>query len=94
VSFLSSSFVLLASQVEMDTGSLSPFGCFYCQTTFLILQYNINVPIKLSEANTNKMRAIAIRYQKTISWSMTKYSKNYPVNVTAQIEQVQDKKKQ
>jgi hypothetical protein len=43
----------------MDTGSVSPFGCFYCQTTFLILQYNINVPINMSEANTNKMRVIA-----------------------------------
>ena len=30
-----SSFVLLAFQVEMNTGSLSPFGCFYCQMTFL-----------------------------------------------------------
>jgi hypothetical protein len=29
-----------------------------------ILQYNINVPIKLSEANTNKMRVIARLKQK------------------------------
>jgi hypothetical protein len=43
----------------MDTGSVSPFGCFYCQTTFLILQYDINVPINISEVNTNKMRVIA-----------------------------------
>ena len=28
-------YVLLAFQVEMNTGSLSPFGCFYCRTSFL-----------------------------------------------------------
>jgi hypothetical protein len=27
-----------------------------------------------------------------VSWSVTKYNKKYPVNATAQIEQVQDKK--
>jgi hypothetical protein len=35
-----------------------------------------------------------IRYQETISWSITKYSKKHSVNATAQIEQVQDKKNQ
>ena len=40
-------------------------------------------------------RSTRIRYQKAISWSVIKYSKKCSgqCNVTAQIEQVQDKKK-
>ena len=35
VHFVMNFFVLLAFQVEMHTGSLSPLGCFYCLTAFL-----------------------------------------------------------
>jgi hypothetical protein len=32
------------------------------------------------------------RPNECVSWSVTKYNQKYPVNATAQIEQVQDKK--
>jgi hypothetical protein len=48
--------------------------------------------ISINAVTVSYRRSTWIRYQKTISWSITKYNKKYPVNATAQIEQVQDKK--
>ena len=51
--------------------------------------------ISINGVTVSYRRSTRIRYQKAISWSVIKYSKKCSgqCNVTAQIEQVQDKKK-
>ena len=50
--------------------------------------YNL---ISINAVTVSYSRPTRIRYQKTISWSITKYNKKYPVNATAQIEQDKNK---
>ena len=60
------------------------FDCVLCK----VRAYKL---ISINAVTVSYRRSTWIRYQKTISWSITKYNKKYPVNATAQIEQVQDK---
>jgi hypothetical protein len=64
---------------------LIDFDCILCE----VRTYKF---ISINAVTVSYRHSTWIRYQKTISWSITKYSKTYPVNATAQIEQVQDKK--
>ena len=57
------------------------FDCVLCE----ICAYKL---ISIITVTVSYRRSTRIRYQKTISWSVTKYNKTYPVNATAQIEQV------
>ena len=61
------------------------FDCVLCE----VRAYKF---ISMNDVTVSYRRSTWIRCQKTISWSITKYNKKYPVNATAQIEQVQDKK--
>ena len=62
-----------------------------CSYRFLLFPQK-SALISIHAVTVSYRRSTWIRYQKTISWSVTKYNKKYPVNGTAQIEQVQDKK--
>jgi hypothetical protein len=61
---------------------------------FLIVSSVKSALISINAVTVSYGRSTWIRYQKTISWSITTYNKKYPVNATAQKEQVQDRKKQ
>jgi hypothetical protein len=61
------------------------FDCVFCE----VRAYKL---ISINAVTVSYSRPTRIRYQTTISWSITKYNKKYQVNATAQIEQVQDKK--
>jgi hypothetical protein len=60
------------------------FDCVLCQ----VRAYKL---IIINAVTVSYRRSTWIRYQKTISWSITKYNKTYPVNATAQIEQDKNK---
>ena len=60
--------------------------------SFLIVSSVKSALLSINAVNVSYRRSTWIRYQKTISWSVIKYNKKYPVNATAQIEQMQDKK--
>ena len=56
------------------------FDCVLCE----VRAYKL---ISINAVAVSYRRSTWIRYQKTISWSIIKHSKKYPVNATAQIEQ-------